>query len=426
MASLPPKEKTEANRVTRMGQLPVQVESFDPKTNTVDGTNLRSGEQITVRLANADEIAALYVNRDRHPTEEARRRIANEQIANRPDLRTLDRKTTPGLEGQVLQMQGAIKKPGGEVVARWPRAVTANTELDVAVRGEIEFVKVQTERNDWRRANVVQPRMSQALTIETLDRSLQNMAVGADGTVAEGEVSSRPMVTIQDRSDNAEAAFLYSPAVGQGSDRRLLAGADGPDAAFQNIAMSPYNHRVMAAVAGRVDIELEDLKGFDRLSDTQREASEIIHDMSRQGQLEVAITPGFSANLLKNLSDDVIRSETEKTTTGPLTGRGYYEADMSLRTYEGDGDKPIDARLKEVLETGPLRHPENRNFVKRDKDTVAAAAIQHARDNAGGMEALMRPAPSAQAELEQAQAAERKQAAEREQASSLGASGPAI
>lgn len=426
MATLPPKEKSEASRMTRMGSLPVQVESFDSRTNTVEGTNLRTGESVSVRLANAEEIANIYANRDQYPTEEARMRLAERQVENRPDLRTLDSKTTPGLVGQTLQMQGAMKKPDGEIIARWPRAVTANLEMDIAVRGEVEFVKVQTEKHDWRQANVLQPKMSEALTSETLDRSLQNMAAAADGQVAEGEVASRPMVTIQDSSDNAEAGFLYSPAVGRGRDRHLLSGADGPDSSFHNIRMTQYNHRIMAAVAGRVDIDLADLNQFDQLSDTQQEASRAIHEMSRRGEIEIAITPGFTANLLKNLSDDVMKSEVETTRSGALTGRGYFEADMSLRTYKGDTDEPVDARLKEVVETGPLRDPASSNFVKRDKDTISAAAIEHARSNAGSMEALMVPAPSYQAEMQAAASAEAKQTAERQKETSLGVSGPAL
>lgn len=427
MATLPPRadsSEDNAPKITRMGQMPVLVEDWDRKTNRVEGVNLRSGEQVSIRLANADEIADFYVNRNKHPTEEGRKRLANDQIANRPDLRTLNSKTQPGLEGQVVQMQGALKKADGEMIARWAKPVTADLELDVALRGEAEFVKVQTEKVDFRKMNFVQPRLAEPVTRQALDKSLQNMATDHRGEVAEGEVASRPLVVMQDRDGNMEAGFLYSPAVGKGQERMLLAGADGPDAAFQNIRMSQYNHRIMAATAGRVDIELSELKDFDKLSPEQQQVSSQIHDMARKGQLEIAIAPGFTANLLPNQQKAVMASENEPRGSGSLSGRGFYEADISLRTYRNDADSPVDARVKEVVETSYLHNPNSPSFVKRDKDAVAATAMQFARDNHGGLDQLSQPSPKGEQLLAADQEAKQQRSAQ--QAQAAGMAGPSI
>lgn len=395
MATLPPQANNEesSSKITRMGNVPVQVEDWDRKTNTIEGINLRSGEQVSIRLATGDEIADFYVNRNKQPTEDGRKRVANEQIANRPDLKTLNSKVRPALEGQIVQLQGTLKKADGEMIARWAKPVTADLDLDIAMRGEAEFVKVQTKDVDFRKMNFVQPRLAQPVTRESLDSALQNMAHDHHGQVAEGEVGSRPLVVMQDRSGNIESGFLYTPSVGTGKDRYLLAGADGPDAAFQNIKMSQYNHRIVAATAGRADVELSELKDFDKLTPDQQQVSTTIHDMARRGQIEMAIAPGFTANLLPNQSKAVIQSEENTRGSGSLSGRGFYEADISLRTYRNDADSPVDARVKEVIETSFLHNPSSPSFVRRDKDAIAGNAIQHARDNHGGLDELSLPSP---------------------------------
>jgi hypothetical protein len=85
-----------------------------------------------------------------------------------------------------------------------------------------------------------------------------------------------------------------------------------------------------------------------------------------------------------------LASEKDNSYSGPLTKRGFFEADISLRTYERDDGIVGDARVKEVVSTGPLLPLENKNFVRRDRDKLASVSLENAAMNSDDL-AMMSP-----------------------------------
>lgn len=424
MAVLPPKnDEKEGPSIKSLGNFPVAIESFDPKTNSIEGRNLRdpSAGMVSIRLATANEIADIYLNRNKFPTEAERTSNAEQQIKKRPSVSSLNSKLSDGdgLVGQVVQVQGVREKPNGDMIARWVKPLTAQPEIDNALRGQVQFFKVETKSQEFRKANVLFPKLAEPLDKDSLDRNLQNQTQDFNGTTVEGEVQSRPMVVLMDKEGNMENGFLYTMKESKEDGAPLRVGADGSDSAFRNIQVNKWNHRVMAAAAGRADIELGDLKGFDNLDEGQKQAASAIHDMARNGQVETAIVPGFQTVLLSQLHERILGhengSQPNSRHIGSLTSpdRGYFEADISLRTYMNDGDQPVIARMKEMEAAHALAHPNASHFVKRERDGLAKQSLQHARDNFGGLEGLMKPTEVAlKATQEQKTQQERSQSAQ--------------
>ena len=138
------------------GDIPFEVTGFNSETNEVEGINMRDGQQICVKLADAQKIAWGWINRVKHPTEDGRNRFAQNLVANRYDVATLNDKQQGGLVGAFLQLNHV--REFVEYGTATFMATTIHPLAEKLVQAVKDFFKPETEPSTPPNPKAVSPK----------------------------------------------------------------------------------------------------------------------------------------------------------------------------------------------------------------------------------------------------------------------------
>tara|TARA_R110000737_G_scaffold127218_3_gene159771 strand:+ start:28989 stop:30293 length:1305 start_codon:yes stop_codon:yes gene_type:complete len=381
---LPETSTADFDRPRNMGHVTLQVESFDNNNNSVTGTDPLTGEEMTVRMATKDEVADVYADRRRFTTEEQRHNWARSQTKKQPTTRSLGNNMMG--DGAVVQMQNVRELPDGDLIARWANFVTTDPSIDTYKRAEID-VHIPKNNSDTkspferRFATILFPDDARSATPQSVTEMTQNRVVGDDGGAPDAMIRSSVLVTVSDGS------LVESGMARTSFDHDTKSFNSGPDALF-DAKLDRFNWMPMAALAGRLEKPFEELT-FDTESrrkipepDKTMQMAKAVYDATQRGELDVVVTPGVTADLMKHVTEKVLRSEAnaeKNPNAATLSDRRFYTADVGFRVNEGQNDYPDALGIKEIHPSERLYSKSSEMNVQRNERSIGETALQTAQ-----------------------------------------------
>lgn len=379
------------------GTMVLKVESLDHERNAVTGFT-RDGEVVTIRLANKEEFANLFVNRTRNTTEEARLRVSGQQTSNRPTTRTLAEKMQTG-EG-AIQFQSLRKTPQGELVARWMESVSTTAE-DTYVHAQVRIPIPRSNQETAggtirRRADIVLEPTATAATMDALDRFTTNRLVGDDGKALEADIRSAVLVAVQSADDPGETPTSLVWSRWDEADREFKAG--GADL-FKR-PLNEFNWQAMVPLAAQVGVPFKDLSFDDRrVSQRDRAEAETLYRATQAGEIKVAVAQGFQADIMPRLTGSLVQAEVKANESegrqSSMSDRGFFEADIGFRLRQGQEGYSSVMSVKQILATEFLPPKASESYSNRTLEALGQRVVAAAE--AGGQDLTMRPAPAPKA-----------------------------
>lgn len=392
-------------RNEQFGNITLKVESFDHEANAATGVT-RDGELMTIRLANKAEFADIFVNRSNHTTEDARNRLAAKQTGNRPDTAALQAKMDEGEAS--IQFQSVRKLPNGDMIARWMESVATTAEdsyVNAMVRVPIPRTNAETAgADDRRRADVVMVDASTAATMDSLNAFSLNRVSGDDGKTLDAASRGAVMVAIQSVDDPSDtsAALIWT-----GWDKEAKMPIDGGRALFDR-PLNEFNFEHMVALAAQVGIPFDDLK-FDnqRVNAESRAGVAALYDETKKGNFKVAIAPGFSAETMPRLTENLVKAEKNAAESqgrqAMMSDRGFFPADVGIRLREGTEGYPDQIAVKQILPNEILAPKVSDNYSARSIAALGEQVIATAESKGLNLtvKSAPEPAPAPTANAEQ-------------------------
>lgn len=374
-------EKPENNK---LGNITLQIEEFNHAENSATGVTA-DGELMTIRLANKDEYADMFVNRSRVTTADARERVAAKQTRSRPDMEALEQKMK-GDELGAIQFQQVKRLDDGELIAKWMESLTTtpdDTYLNAQVQIKIPRSNAETAgREPRRRVDIVVEDTAAPATMELLDTLTSNKIAGDDGRQLEGDIRSTVIVAVQAADDPSETptAGVWTPW-----DAEAKSFVQGGKALFDR-PLNPHNWEAMVPLAAAVGVPFEDLKFDNKVNATDRnENAPALYDATVGGHIKVAVAQGFTAEAMPRLRDKLVElEEDEHEADGRVAGmsdRGFFSADVSLRSRPGQEGYNAQSAVKQILPTEFLTPKKADSYAPRTLEAVGARIIAKAEAN---------------------------------------------
>ena len=376
-----------------LGNIVLAVESYDHEANAVTGVTA-DGETMTIRLSSAKEYADIYVNRRQHTTQDARERIARKQTGARADTGTFRMKLDDG-EG-TIQFQSVRKLDNGELIARWAESLTTNAK-ESYVRAQVH-IPIPTSnqetsgRNDRRRVNIVLPDTASPATRENLDIFTQNRVTGDDGKELAGQIRSAVMVAVQAADDPTETPTRL---VWTSWDSQAKSFKAGTDALFEK-PLSKMNWEIMVPLAASVGVKFNDLKFGSDVSGGDRNANApALYDATMAGNIKVVIAQGFNAEAMPRLTEELVKMEKEAHESEGrkpmMSDRGFFAADVSLRSREGAVGFHAETSVKQILKNEVLQPAASQGYAPRGLYSLGEQIMAAAEQK--GLKLTVQPQP---------------------------------
>lgn len=385
------RNRAQQQRNENVGNVVLKVDEFDHQKNAVTG-HTRDGEVMTIRLANKDEFANMFVNRTKHTTQDARERIAAQQTSNRPNTGTLQQKMTEG-EG-AIQFQG-VKKSGDELVARWMESVATtaddtyvNAQIRIQIPRSNEDTAGSTER---RRADVILEDTATAATMDALDSFTTNRITGDDGKTLDGHVRSALVVAVQAADDPGETPTSFNWTSWDKEAKEFKSGGE----AMFDAPLNNHNWETMVPLAAAVGKPFDELK-FDSErvnAEIRTEHAPALYAATEAGNIKVAVAQGFTAEIMPQQTKQLVASEATALESdgrrATMSDRGFFNADVGLRTREGQEGYSAQTSVKTILANEFLPPKAADNYAPKSLEAMGQQVI--AKAEAGGQTLTVKP-----------------------------------
>ncbi|MBE0599940.1 MAG: hypothetical protein IH568_01355 [Burkholderiaceae bacterium] len=383
-----------------LGNIVLKVESYDHEANAVTGITA-DGEALTIRLSNAKEYADIYVNRRQHTTQDARERVARKQTGARADTGTFKMKLDEG-EG-TIQFQSVRKLDSGELIARWAESLTTNAN-ESYVRAQVHIpIPTSNEetsgRSERRRVNIVLPDTASPATRDNLDIFTQNRFTGDDGKELAGQIRSAVMVAVQAADDPTETPTRL---VWTSWDSEAKSFKAGTDALFEK-PLSKMNWEVMVPLAASVGVKFPDLKfGNDVSGGDKGTNAPALYDATVAGNIKVVIAQGFNAEAMPRLTEELVTMEKEAHDSEGrkpmMSDRGFFAADVSLRSREGGDGFNAETSVKQILKNEVLQPAASQSYAPRGLYALGEQIMAAAEQKGFRLTVAPKPEPVVQKE----------------------------
>lgn len=381
-----------------IGNVVLQVQEFDFGKNAATGVTT-DGEVMTIRLADAKEFADMFVNRQRYTTEDARTRLARSQTSNRPNMEGLNQKITEGFGA--IQFQSVKRLDNDELVARWMESVATSPE-DSFVRAQVRIPIPKSNeetagQNDRRRADIVLENTATVATMETLDQFTSNKITGDDGRELPGDIRSAVVVAVQSVDDPTETPTNMVWASWDRDNREFKSGGE---ALFER-PLNTHNWETMVPLAAQVGIDFKDLK-FDNGVNAQDRGTNApgLYDATKAGNIKVVVAQGFTAEIMPRLTGDLVKSEQaafdSEGRKATMSNREFFEADIGLRSREGNGDYNAQTSVKQILANEFLPPAAAPSYAPRSLDALGERAVAAAESKGLNLTVQKEAAPAPQ------------------------------
>jgi hypothetical protein len=359
-------------RSNNLDHVSLEIESFDRDNNTFNGVNIETGEQMSIRMASADEMARLYAPR-RIETDAERQSWGERQVAKQPTAKEQSRK---GDIGGVIQMQNVKELPNGDHIARWNNYVSTSPEDQTAFKAEVEIFHRERKDNDgttrnWRDVKAV-------LIDESFPAEDPAAAAKIENLLSNNSQRELPMdfsvrtaaVVVLTVDDDPEKRYGRVFTEFDKESRQPVFGAE------HNITRpttSGYEAIGQTALAAVMDIPFEKLQHskVDR-EKFDPEFARAVYDAVQSGDVKVSIAPQIQANVMQHLDDALVR---EKDQGKGLANRGFFSAHVGMEKggLKEDSNESYDGSFRQILATSFTPDKTQPSFVQRNIGEITSA-----------------------------------------------------
>lgn len=365
------------------GNVALKVERYERDdqdvVRAVTGTNLETGEVMTIKLASVDEMVEFYSpqSKDRG----VRVAEVEKRIAARPKLSDFasvkGNKSTPapkneGDEAGVLKFDSVkadLKNPG-EFFSTWVTSLVRDPQTEVALHGNFEITEHMSEAKKERYLKSSLLFSDQTIVggnREKLDDFLSGKLPERD---RQADAETFVAVTVYPAAGDPGVPLtsrLYSPPA-RSPEGQVIGRQAGVEAAV-TVPVLKTKPAAFAATAAAAAAGIE----FDRLkfsNDLDREAFKELYDGVQSGRHKVGFTPGVGLFVLPRLTDDVfnrrldeksgvIKELSSPTRESFLLGRGYVRGAVAVRFFDVDKNRYTSPAVKALSTTETFYKPAN-------------------------------------------------------------------
>lgn len=387
---------------TSLGNVHLKIEDYGRAPNGVmvaNGTDLRTGQEMSIALAGVDEFVKLYTHSDEDIGK--RRSGAEKVVANRPTLSEYSskrgNKAVPK-DGVVTFTDVRPDYDSGQLYARWLQGMVHIPGAETALKGTFEVRSRLGKDNSGKEftahtINFIDTNRSIDLSASADPRSeLDSILSGQLPTTKDAPVRTGVMVSAK-IGDEVGSWSVSSPRemVGEGANKQYVT-VPGIDALL-NRKHNDYAAVPATILAARAGRDFDSLT-FDLKNAGMMDSLRGLYDGVKNGSIRVAVTPTaqfspsrFQNNALQGIKVAQDGSVKEaRTPETNLVGRGYFDGVVGVRfEAQSNGNNTIiEPVVKAIASDERLPAQSSDKFQKMDLRAVGERV----------MEALAEPAPS--------------------------------
>jgi len=336
-----------------LGSVMVQVDAYDVKANSATGTNIQTGESLTIRMANAAEYERYFLKPDGKSTEE-RQSAAALKIKRQPSSKD---RTSNAPVGSVVNFE-RVRDTNAGLIAAWSEAVSTKPENDVVAVGKVQITSAERQAQDGtkfpvRIAQVVIPETATEITREALEKAFSAEVSGK-------AARSGALIAISDGTDTQAHGLTAA------YDKDTKSFLSGVDVAIGQPLQNEYMAKAATVIAASLETSFDDLQFSTKVDAGYMRG---LYDAVRSGDVQVGMARTLSADLMPHIRDAVMEGEGEDSRKPQLSNRGFFEAGI---TFHKSDDRPEmePASVKHVVPTGFLPHPTSSDFVRETRQSL--------------------------------------------------------
>ena len=371
------------------GNVHVLVEDYvrdeSKRVVAVQGINLKTGEEVTIGLANRELFAKMFMNQ----TEDLSVRLeaAGKMLARRPPLAEFGasrgNKAVPS--GGVLSIDEVRKDyQSGKLYGRWPAGLVHIPEEEVPLLGSFEvrkFVGTDPATNDrYESAYIQHLRPQDAVPAERASREvLDRMLSGRlAGTAAPMRTSVSVAISL---GEDVRTYTLRTVMRKEGRDNVPTPGAEAAVSAEQKMPAAV----AAVAVAAAARLPFDKIGFSSDIDGDLRSRLRDLYDGIASGEVRASYMPGATFSPSKHTTtsflgyktNDAGERVTARTQEANLVGRGYFDAVVGLRhvTRSGDTVEPVVKAIRPDDRLPATNHPA---FVRLDLQAIGERAFERA------------------------------------------------
>lgn len=376
------------------GNVHMRVEAYTPADGPdgvgVQGIDLRTGKEITVYLANAEQFAKLYT--DPTADQSVREQEARKIIANRPPLDEFAAKrgnrAVPS-DGVIAFADVRQDYDSGKLYSRWPQGMVHIPGDEAALTGMFEvrtkvgqangekFTTTYVNYADVK--NAFDPMLPGNATKATMDERIFS------GTLPGITAPARTSGLIAVKLDEGVRTFALSGAkkATEQNGRKVWETIPGIDAALDR-EHSGYSAIAAAAFAAVIGKPFDSLKIAGEPETLA--AMKGLYDGIRDGSLPVVVMPSAVLNVSKFQNADFLGKKfnkegvaVEAKTAGVnLVDRGYFSGAVGVRFVSQRTGETVEPVIKAIDSDVRLPSKKSDAFQKLDLSAVGEIAFDEA------------------------------------------------
>lgn len=411
-----------ASGAKNLGNVHVLVEDYvrdqQGRAIAVQGVNLKDGNEVVIKLADAERFARLYLNPNQDMN--LRVQIAEQQIAKRTQMREIGaargNKAVP--IGGVMSISNVRPDlESGELYGRWPNAVVTDPEKEMAMPAVFEIrttVSKNAEGKEFKTAFIQAYSLNDALPAEKVDRAALDRMLSGQLTNTGAELRTNLAVTVQLGDETATYAFrpkMAQTESGYATTKSVEEALSGKITRLSEAAAA-------VAIAAKADIPFEKLDiVLPNAAGDKRGELLALYEGVKDGTVPATFIPGATLQPSRFTVDAILGRKLNnegkmvevKTPEQDLTDRGFVKGVLGVRYVSNETGEIVQPVVKAVFPDSKLPQKDSDYFVRYDLSSVGYDAFlatqQPASDNApklGHMEKTSSsPSPSAPVEPDQ-------------------------
>ncbi len=373
------------------GNVHVLVEDYvrdeSKRVVAVQGINLKTGEEVTIGLANRELFARMYMNQ----TEDLSVRLeaAGKMLARRPPLAEFGasrgNKAVPA--GGVLSIDEVRKDYGsGKLYGRWPAGLVHIPEEEMPLLGSFEVRKfVGTDpatNNRYESAYIQHVRPHDAVPAQRASREVLDQMLSGQlaGTKAPMRTSVSVAIAL---GEDVRTYTLRTVMRKEGRDYVPTPGVEAAVSAEQKMPAAVA--AVAVAAAARLPFDKIGFSSDIDIDGDLRDRLRVLYDGIASGEVRASYMPGATLSPSKHTTTSFLGYKTNdagerveaRTQEANLVGRGYFDAVAGLRyiTRNGDIVEPV---VKAIRPDDRLPSKDHPAFVRLDLQAIGERALARA------------------------------------------------
>lgn len=373
----------QSSGAANLGNVHVKVEDYlrdgQGRAYAVQGTNLKDGSEVVIRLADAERFAKLYLN----PNDDLALRVqqAEQQIAKRTTMREIGaargNKAVP-IDGVISISNVRPDLENGELYGRWPNAVVTDPEKEIAMPAifEVRTTLAKHDGKDFKTAFIQAYFPKSALTSEQVDRAALDKMLSGQLLDTGSELRTNIAVTI--KLGDETGTYAFRPKMAKDGAGNYTTTKDVETALSGKITR--LNEAVAAvAVAAKAGISFEKLhlELPNQIGD-KYEALQSLYSSVEDGSTPATFIPGATLQPSRFMVDAVLgrkldqdgKFATVRTPEQDLADRGFVNGMLGVRYISNETGEIVSPVVKSMFPDGKLNKKESDHFVRYDLAAV--------------------------------------------------------